>query len=80
MRIAAFSLLLLVLGCGGADVGEECDDVGTTDECVDGAVCTNEEGEARRCRLLCNEHADCPDGHDCKGVSGTNLKSCQPEK
>jgi hypothetical protein len=69
---------VLLGGCGGAEVGEACDDVGSTDECVDDAVCTNEEGEGAACRLLCDEHADCPEDHDCNGVSGSNRKSCQP--
>ena len=79
-RTLALALFLLALGCGGADVGEECDEAGKTDECVDGAVCTNEEGDRSRCRLLCKDKVDCSDGHDCNGVSGTNLKSCQPAK
>ena len=72
--------LLLFCGCGGAEIGEECEDEGSTDDCVDGAVCTNESGERAVCRQLCKEHEDCPAEHDCNGVSQTSLKSCQPVK
>lgn len=65
--------------CGGAEVGESCDEAGSTDECVDDAICTNEDGRAV-CRILCAEQVDCPVDHSCNGVSGSNLKSCQPVK
>lgn len=79
-RLALMGLLAFGLAaCGGAEIGESCDEAGSTDECVDHAVCTNEDGYAA-CRLICAEHADCPAGHDCNGVSGTNIKSCQPDK
>lgn len=76
--IGAF-LLACATACGGAELGESCDDQGSTDECVDDAVCTNED-EGAACRALCDAHEDCPAGHDCNGVSNTSLKSCQPEK
>jgi hypothetical protein len=65
--------------CGGADIGESCDEKGSTDECVDNAVCTNED-DGSACRKLCKDKADCPEGEDCNGVSNTSLKSCQPDK
>ena len=73
--------LACVLGCacGGAEIGESCDEPGSTDECVDDAVCTNEESDASRCRELCEEHEDCPEAHSCNGISGSDLKSCQPD-
>ncbi|HEY3493032.1 MAG TPA: hypothetical protein VGK73_00025 [Polyangiaceae bacterium] len=75
-----FALVLasLVGACGKADIGEACDDVGKEDECVDGAVCTNQDDGAA-CRRLCDDQDECPAGESCNGVSGTNLKSCQPE-
>ena len=76
-RLLAPLAVALLVGCGASEVGEECDDVGDTDECEDGAICTNEEGGAV-CRALCKE--TCPRGESCNGVSGTNLKSCQPDK
>jgi hypothetical protein len=72
-------VLALVAGCGSAEIGEECDDVGQSDECEDGAICTNEESGGV-CRAVCAETADCPSGHTCNGVSGTNVKSCQPDE
>jgi hypothetical protein len=72
-------VLALVAGCGSAEIGEECDDVGQSDECEDGAICTNEESGGV-CRGVCAETADCPTGHTCNGVSGTNVKSCQPDE
>ena len=78
-RVLLFCGLLSFGACGGAEIGEPCDDVGSGDECVDGAVCTNESGDALVCRLACNEQEDCPEGHDCNGVSNTNVKTCQPK-
>lgn len=69
----------LAVACGGADVGESCDDPGSTDECVDDAICTNEDGTSNRCRELCEEHEDCPANHSCSGLSSSNRKSCQPD-
>jgi hypothetical protein len=67
------------LGCGEAELGEECDEAGKTDECVDGAICTNTAEDAV-CRALCVEQEDCKAaGETCNGVAGTNQKSCQPD-
>jgi hypothetical protein len=70
---------VLLVACGSAEVGEECDDAGETDECEDDAICTNEDSGAV-CRWLCDETSMCAAGHTCNGVSGSNLKSCQPDK
>lgn len=77
LGLAALALALVALGCS-ADVGASCDTPGSLDECVDGAVCTNESGGANTCRLLCADDADCPVGHNCNGLTGTQIKSCQP--
>ncbi len=69
----------LLMGCGGADIGEDCEDVGSGDECVSEAICTNEEGDAARCREVCDSDDTCPAMHHCNGVSGTSTKSCQPD-
>jgi hypothetical protein len=81
LRTSFLTLVLCtpILACGGAEIGESCDDVGSADECVDDAVCTNEEGDASRCRAICKDEEDCPTGHGCNGVSGTSTKSCQPD-
>ncbi len=71
------SLALLLTGCGSADVGEECDTAGATDECVDGAICTNDATNV--CRLVCEVQDDCPTNYSCNGVSGSSIKSCQPD-
>lgn len=78
-RLLSTMAALAVLACGGAKVGESCDKPGSRDNCEDGAVCTNEDGGAV-CRLLCKDTVDCPAAHACKGVSGTNVKSCQPDR
>lgn len=69
--------LPFAVACGGADVGEECDTPGSTDECVDGAICTNSSA-GNFCREICDTDADCPMGLGCNGISGTSIKSCQP--
>ena len=79
-RCLALVLFCAVAACGGAEVGEDCDDEGSTDECVDGAICTNESGDKAVCRLLCKEQEDCPADHACNGVSETSRKSCQPDE
>lgn len=76
--LIALSCSLLLIACGGAELGESCDDEGSTDECVDDAVCTN-EGEGAACRALCKEQEDCPAGYACNGISSTSQKSCQPD-
>ncbi len=70
--------LSLPLGCGSAEVGEDCDDIGDNDECEDGAMCTNEDGGGV-CRYLCDDDDHCPPNHECNGVSGSNAKTCQPK-
>lgn len=79
-KLAILLLCACVHGCGGAELGESCDEVGSGDECVDDALCTNEDEGAAACRALCDEQADCPDTQDCNGVSNSNLKTCQPKK
>jgi hypothetical protein len=72
-------LVLVLLACGGADIGEACPEVGEESGCVDGAVCTNQADGAKICRQLCVEHSDCPSTTSCNGISKTNLKSFQPD-
>ncbi len=76
MMKLVFAAVLLV-GCGPAEIGEECSTSNSVDECVDGAVCTKESTQTV-CRKLCTLPADCPDGTTCSGISGGSLHSCQP--
>ena len=79
MWMAALALAISVAACGGkGEIGESCDTPSATDECVDGAVCTNESGDNRSCRKLCTDQAQCAANEGCNGISGSNLKSCQP--
>ena len=78
-RLFALVGLLGPLACGGeAEIGEECDTAGSSDECVSGAVCTDDLG-GRRCRRVCSDDAQCVATEACNGVSSTNIKSCQPK-
>ena len=80
-RIAWIAVVgLSIAACGASELGEECDDAGSSDDCVDGAICTNEEDGSAVCRALCSEQEDCKSGEACNGVSGSNQKSCQPDK
>ena len=81
MSRTVFALIALLssAGCSEADIGEECDTPGSTDECVSGAVCTNDSG-GKRCRRVCSDDKQCASTEACNGVSGTNIKSCQPKK
>jgi hypothetical protein len=81
-RTFALSLLLasglLFAGCASPDLGEACDTVGSTDACVDGAICTNDTvGDV--CRKVCVVQEDCPVNYSCNGVRGSSTKSCQPD-
>jgi hypothetical protein len=69
-------LALLVSGCG-AKIGETCKTAGS-DECESGAICTN-DSTALTCRKTCTTDAECASTEQCNGVSGTNIKSCQPK-
>lgn len=73
-------LALTASGCAsdGAAVGEKCETPSNTDQCVDGAVCTNDSGGVF-CRLLCNDKSKCGANENCNGISGSSLKSCQPK-
>ena len=78
--LLALGVLLAVVGCSGeSEIGEECDTAGSTDECVDGAICTNAD-DGLTCRRLCTDDAQCATTEACNGVAETNLKSCQPKK
>lgn len=70
--------MLVLSACGGADIGEACDTSGSMDECVGGAICTN-ESLGGVCREVCDTHEECPVDHSCNGVSGSSTKSCQPD-
>jgi hypothetical protein len=84
IMLKRYSFLLLVgawvlVGCGGAEIGEACEEVGSSAECVAMAICTNDDGDTAFCRQICDEHEDCPTGESCNGVSGSSTKSCQPD-
>lgn len=79
IQIAGLCLSLFSLtACGTADVGEECDGAGSTDDCVDGAICTN-ENDKNVCRVICVDDTNCAGTEACNGVTGTPVKSCQPK-
>ena len=79
-----FSILLVgvfAIGCGSAsEIGEDCHTEASQEECVEGAICTNDVSDTFVCRLSCVEQEDCPSDQNCNGISGTNTKSCQPDK
>lgn len=76
--LLALGVTLALAGCGAADIGESCDTGGSVDECVDGAICTNDSA-GNVCRLICDSTADCPASYSCNGVTGGSIKSCQPD-
>ena len=79
LPLLAALLLLAPLGCGSAEVGEECDEIGDDDECEDGAICSNIDGNSDGvCAWLCENNEQCAPDFECNGVAGTNRKSCQP--
>jgi hypothetical protein len=68
-------LLLPLLFACASDIGEECDETGSSDECVDGAICDTTSG-GTVCLKQCSSDADCASTEECNGVSGTNTKAC----
>lgn len=79
VKITVLLSTLGLLACNSpSEIGEECEDSGSKDECVDGGICTK-ESDGTFCRVLCSEKVDCAATESCSGVSGSNLKSCQPE-
>lgn len=87
----AFLLLPATLGaCGGPGaVGEPCERPGTSEDCVEGAVCATDETpegassdpvwESYTCRAICRASSDCPPDLECRGVAGAAMVSaCQP--
>ena len=75
---AAF-LTLAGWGCGGAgDIGQECSDPGSVDQCVDDAVCHDRESgdAAGKCRLICTDDRTCPGGGSCEDVRDSPYKGC----
>ncbi len=81
MLMTAVCLLFLTLGvgCGRADIGESCNEPGRTSECVDEAICTGNPDGSATCRVRCTDDTQCSATEACNGVSGTNIKSCQPK-
>ncbi|MBK8169514.1 MAG: hypothetical protein IPK60_04120 [Sandaracinaceae bacterium] len=79
--VATLTVLICVsiVGCGHSEIGEECDAVGSTNVCVEGAICTNEADGAASCRKVCVTQEDCGATESCNGVSGASIKSCQPD-
>jgi hypothetical protein len=68
----------LVAGCGKAEIGEACEEVGKTDECVENAVCDT-HAEHKKCHKVCSTGEDCAATENCNGISGSNLKACHPK-
>ena len=79
--LAFFGFITTIAACSGrADVYEACPVSGQIDACVDGAICAKAVNGALICQFMCNDSKNCPQGTDCQGVAGTNLKSCRPTK
>lgn len=82
-----FSAILLVclgafLPACAADIGEACATKGSTDECVDGAVCELKGTSDAEpvCLMICKDSSECATNEDCNGVTGSNVKACQAKK
>lgn len=72
--------LALLAACGGeGEIGDDCETPGSRDECVDDAICTNDDVGRYVCRKWCNVQSDCPPDENCNGITGSSSKSCQPK-
>ena len=81
---------LALAGCAGAGgVGEACERPGSTEDCVDDAICATDQSteggsgdpvwESYTCRAICVDETDCATGQECRGVTGAfATRACQP--
>jgi hypothetical protein len=80
--LLAVTALVLLGACGSkAELGEVCDDVGSTEPCEDGLVCdsVSQSTESTACFKVCGTDADCASTEQCTGVSKGSLKACHPK-
>jgi hypothetical protein len=84
-----FASLPALGACGPSDVGGPCNRAGTSEDCVEGAICATDQSmegspsdpvwETHTCRAICDEQRDCPHGEECRGVTGASaVRACQP--
>ena len=89
--LALLAALCALAGCSGAgNVGDACTRAGSTDHCVDGAICAQDEAEegtpsdpqwdSFTCRAICASQDDCGAGLECRGVTAgpAGVRACQP--
>ena len=72
------SVLFGALAACGGDIGDDCDDEGDRDECVDEALCAKTKDGDLECMKLCTKQDDCPSTTECKGTP-SDLKVCRPK-
>lgn len=66
---------------GRADVYQPCNVSGSVADCVDGTICAKSDvNGSTMCQFICADPSNCPAGTACKGVDGSNAKSCRPQK
>lgn len=70
------STLALAACSGGAGIGQACGSVGSPDECVANAVCTDEP-DGNVCREICMQDTDCDPAYFCDSVPGSADQTCQ---
>lgn len=84
-RAVAFAALAALaiasaVACGSqGEVGDACDTRGSTDECTDGAICS-QSGAGSVCLTICSDDDTCGENEECNGVEGSSTKACRPKK
>jgi len=68
-----------LVGCGKPKVGESCKTAGDASLCESTAMCTNNASGTATCRTICTDNAQCATTEQCNGISGSNIRSCQPK-
>ena len=65
----------------GGTVGDECFDVGSSDECFPDEICDEVQNRFNGpyCLFRCGKDKDCAEFEECNGVSGDNGKACHPK-
>ena len=77
--IAGMCLMLAACGGGVIKASEECQTVGSTEECNDGAICGEDKG-VTMCLKVCNDNSQCADVEECGGIAGSMMRGCKTKE
>ncbi len=87
--VITLGALFVLVACGPGEIGDECQGGAATNDCVDGAFCTQMPDESLEpvdrpnsgiyvCRAVCDSNSQCEDGFVCLRAEGSMVSTCQP--